>query len=110
MLATSLLDVLREYWSVYRPDPLLFPGSPGSAHSHEVVQQICRRAAREAAIRKRVTVHTLRHSVATHLCQAGIHLRAIHVLLGCDSYRTSERYVHVSPQRIAATPSLLDWR
>lgn len=110
MLAQSLLETLREYWLAYRPGRAwLFPGDRPDRHlSPRSVQKICRRAAVRAQLRKRVTVHTLRHSFATHLNEAGADMRVIQVLLGHASYRTTMRYVHVSPERLVKTPSPLD--
>lgn len=110
MLAQSLLEVLREYWKAYRPGPWLYPGSRSGRHlSARAVQKICTRAVRRSGLDKRVTVHTLRHSFATHLNEAGADLRVIQVLLGHGNQRTTQRYVHVSPARIMDTKSPLDY-
>ena len=70
--------------------------------------RICQVAAERARLRKHVTAHTLRHSFATHLNEAGIDLRVIQLLLGHRSARTTMRYVHLSPERLQSTPSPLD--
>jgi site-specific recombinase XerD len=110
MLSETLLRILREYWKTYRPDTWLFPGGHPDRHiTTRSVQRICRRAASRAKLTKRVTVHTLRHSFATHLNEAGADIRVIQVLLGHSNYRTTLRYVHVSPERLTATRSPLDY-
>ena len=68
----------------------------------------CRRIARRAGLTKRTTPHTLRHSFATHLLEAGVDLRTIQALLGHRSLRTTALYTFVSTERVAATPSPLD--
>ena len=110
MLAESLLALLRLYWLEYRPrSGWLFAGDrPGRHISTRSVQKVCRAAAARAGIKKNVSVHTLRHSFATHLSEAGADLRVIQVLLGHASVETTALYVHVSPSRLAGTTSPLD--
>ena len=72
------------------------------------MQQACVRAARDAGLGKHVTVHTLRHSFATHLLEAGTDIRTIQVLLGHRSLGTTAVYTHVSAAALQATQSPLD--
>jgi len=111
MLSSRLLTLLRDYWRGQRPpgDPL-FPSH--YANSIYVSQYSVRRAAAEAAeacgIRKRVRPHTLRHSFATHLIEAGADLRTVQIILGHSSIRTTARYVRVSTRHIGSRESPFD--
>lgn len=109
MLSARLLDALRAYWRKVRPHQTLFPGrDPSIPLSTNAVRSICRGAARRAGIGKRVTPHTLRHSFASHLLQAGTDLRTIQMLLGHRSLRTTAIYTHVAGDYLQTTPSPLD--
>jgi integrase/recombinase XerD len=109
MLSPRLLALLREYWKVARPAEWLFPGEvPGRPIAVGSVHRICVQAARAASLGKHVTVHTLRHSFATHLLEAGTDIRTIQVLLGHRNLKTTAIYTHVSKAAIEATQSPLD--
>lgn len=109
MLSPRLLAILREYWKAYRPEHWLFPGRTSERPMTEAsVRHACRKVARDAGVSKRVTLHTLRHSFATHLLEDGVDLRSIQMLLGHRSLSTTSRYTHVSAQRLHAVPSPLD--
>ena len=99
-------DLLREYWKVARPTQWLFPGDiPGRPITGKAVHKICVQAARSAGLGKHVTVHTLRHSFATHLLEAGTDIRTIQVLLGHRNLETTAIYTHVSPAAVRVHPS-----
>ena len=109
MLSPKLLEILREYYKAYRPTAALFFGKDRERPlDRRTVLLACQRIARRAGLSKRITVHTLRHSFATHLLEAGVDLRTIQALLGHRSLRTTALYTFVSTERVAATPSPLD--
>lgn len=109
LLSPVLLAALRHYWWAARPVDYLFPGRlrirPVAVGT---VQRVCREAQAEAGLDKEVTPHTLRHSFATHLLEAGTELRVIQELLGHASPRTTAIYSHVSTRLIQSTRSPLD--
>lgn len=97
-LSPTLLETLREYYRAYRPEgEWLFPSRDRTHPTHPTgVQRTCRNAARKAGLRKRVTTHTMRHSFATNLLEAGVDLRTIQILLGHGSLHTTALYLHVA--------------
>jgi len=109
MLSPRLLAILRAYWKAARPGDFLFPGAaPEQPLTTGSVRKVCSRARRAAGLSKHVTVHTLRHSFATHLLEAGTDLRTIQVLLGHHSFSTTARYVHVATASLPSTRSPFD--
>ena len=109
MLSEQLLGILRDYWKHERPQHWLFPGpdatQPITARS---VQRACRKAADAAGLDKNVTVHTLRHSFATHLLEQGVDIRIIQDLLGHRHINTTTRYARVALNTIRQIESPLD--
>lgn len=108
LLSKSLLENLRAYYKIYRPVKWVFEGQGGRQYSDESIQSVLRKAVSQAGIRKHVTVHTLRHSFATHLLEHGVNLRYIQTLLGHSSSRTTEIYTHVTNKGLFDIKSPLD--
>jgi integrase/recombinase XerD len=109
MLSPQLLELLRDWWRIGRPQGWLFPGQdPIKPMTKRQLCIVCHRAAREAGIAKRVSLHTLRHSFATHLLEQNIDIRVIQVLLGHASLDTTALYTRVAVNTIRDVTSPLD--
>jgi len=108
LLSKSLLTVLRAYYKSYKPGTYLFEGPDGRPYSGSSIRMILNRALKRASIGKPATVHTLRHSFATHLLENGTNLRYIQTLLGHTSAKTTEIYTHVCADRLNEITSPLD--
>ena len=108
-LSKGLLKLLREYWRVCRPESFLFPGA--CLHKRYDVStpgQILKTLCRKAGISKCVSMHTLRHSFATHLLEAGTNLRVIQQLLGHSNIQTTCLYTHISIEELREAPSPME--
>jgi integrase/recombinase XerD len=112
-LSPALLETLREYWRWRKPKLYLFPTRTLGRRldqpiSDKTVWIACSEAARQAGIKKRITPHTLRHSWATHLLEAGTDLRTIQVLLGHGDLETTAQYLHLSQRHLQTVSNPLD--
>lgn len=105
-----LLQELREYWKRLRPREYLFPGrTPSVPLSSATIQKACKLAVAKANIQKNATPHTLRHSFATSMLEAGVDILTISKLLGHASFVTTMIYLHVRRQHFERSPSPIDW-
>jgi integrase/recombinase XerD len=108
-LSLRLLEELRAYWRMHRPRTWLFPGQKsGRPINASHIQRGLGRLVQQVGLSKHCSMHTLRHSYATHLLEAGVDVLTLKALLGHTSLQTTARYLHVSTHRLAQTPSLLD--
>jgi integrase/recombinase XerD len=108
-LSARLLAELRGWWQQHRTRPWLFPGiiadRPVSVGG---VQRMFRRVLQRSGVNKAASMHTLRHSYATHLLEAGVNVVTLQKLLGHNDLQTTAQYLHLSTQHLQQTPSLLD--
>jgi integrase/recombinase XerD len=108
-MSLRLLNELRAYWRMCRPRPWLFPGQkPDGTLSAGNIQRRFSRLVKQVGLTKHCSMHTLRHSYATHLLEAGVDLLTLKALMGHTSLQTTARYLHVSTHRLLQAPSLLD--
>lgn len=112
MLSVRLLNELRHYYKTCRPKDYLFPSSykknKGKPLSYEAIRNVYEEARKKAGVKQGVGLHTLRHSFATHLLEAGYDIRKIQVLLGHSRLSTTMIYLHVSRETLSKVPSPLD--
>jgi len=117
MLSPDMLDLLRQWWKARLgfdtrtpvQERWLFPGrKPGQPMTRRQLSRLFHEAANDAGIKKRMTLHALRHSFATHLLERGTDIRVIQALLGHDKLDTTARYTRVATGMIAKVKSPLD--
>jgi len=109
-LSPRLLSELRDYWKQFKPTSLLFPGnSADKTYADTSIQKAIKDSAKLANINKNVTPHTLRHSYATGLLEAGVDLLTISRLLGHACFATTMIYLHCRREHLHSVPSPLDW-
>jgi site-specific recombinase XerD len=109
LLGATNYEILKEYWLVYRPKEYLFPGKEiGKAITVRLIQKVFQEALKKAGINKSATVHSLRHSFATHLLEAGTDIYYIQKLLGHSSVKTTTIYIHVSQSKTLDVKSPLE--
>lgn len=106
-LGQSTLDLLRQYYAQRRPaGEYLFPGrTPGSCLTDASVCKVMREAVRDAGLKKTVTLHTLRHSFATHLLETGHDIRVVQHLLGHSTLVTTQLYTHMTDKLMGTVTS-----
>src|SRR5437870_10174580 len=112
-LTPKLLDTLREYWRWMKPKTYLFPGTVNNWRAdvpitEKIVWKAVAEAAKHAGVSKHMSPHTLRHSFATHMLEAGADLRTIQVLLGHAKLADTTVYLHLSRRHLQAVPSPLE--
>ena len=118
MLPDEMLGLLRQWWKARRgydthllplQEQFLFPGrKPGTSMTTRQLSRLFRETAEAAGTKKGVTLHTLRHSFATHLLEDNTHIRTLQALLGHAKLETTARYAHVATGMIAKVESPLD--
>jgi len=115
MLSPSLLTLLREWWCAANrdgkmlPNGWLFPGrDPVNPITARALNRFCKLAAEAAGLDERISMHTLRHSFATHLLEQKVDIRVIQVLLGHKKLTTTARYAHVATRVLSEVESPLD--
>ena len=108
LLAEGLIKMLSNYFRKYNPLKWVFEGKNYNQYSRRSVQEVFHRSLLESGIKKKATVHTLRHSFATHLLEDGADLRDIQKLLGHANVSTTEIYTHVQKERLSKIKNPLD--
>ncbi len=107
-LPESVLDLLRSYYLIYKPKEYLFEGNKAGQYSIRSVQTVFKNAMQKAKINKRVGVHSLRHSYATHLIEQGTDIRFVQDLLGHNNIKTTMVYTNLTDASIRKIKSPLD--
>jgi len=108
-ISDKIIEMLRDYYKLYKPKKWLFEGQfAGNQYNEQSLQSVLKQALNKANINKPVSLHWLRHSYATHLLESGTDLRYIQELLGHKSSKTTEIYTHVTTQSLQNIRSPFD--
>ena len=107
-LSTRFLAVLDAYTAKYRPKEYVFEGAKGEDYSPSSIQNIIKAVSQKAGIQKRTTMHTLRHTFATHSLENGVDLRYIQSMMGHENSKTTEIYTHITTKGFDQIKSPLD--
>lgn len=109
MLSPMILNILREYYKYYHPKEWLFQGStPNKPISSRTIERVFEISKKKSGITKNATVHTLRHSFATHLLESGVDVYHIQQLMGHSSVKTTSIYIHLQRKDVLNIKSPLD--
>ena len=108
LLSALAYKSIVQYMAIYKPEHWLFEGPDKEPYSARSVNNIIKRSGTKAGICKNISAHTLRHSFATHLLERGTDLRYIQLLLGHESSKTTERYLHLTKKGFEQLVSPLD--
>jgi len=108
LLSQTLLEMLSHYYKLYKPIEYIFEGESGGQYTAKSIQNVFNKALAKSGIKKEATVHSLRHSFATHLLERGTDLRYIQELLGHESSKTTEIYTHITKKAMDKIVSPLD--
>ncbi len=108
LLSPKTWHYLQQYLELYQPQKYVFEGAPGKTYSISSVRQVYWEALRKTGIEKKVTLHTLRHSFATHLLERGTDIRYIQTLLGHDSAKTTQIYTHITTKGMQQVQSPIE--
>lgn len=109
VLSENVLDILRKYYKKHQPKEYLFEGQNGGKYSNESASQVFKRSLQKAKINKKATLHTLRHSFATHLLEDGIGIAHIQKLLGHSNITTTLIYTQIAEDALLRIKSPLDY-
>lgn len=108
-ISDKVIEMLREYYKIFKPKIWLFEGQNiGEQYSEKSIQSVLKQAIEKAKIKKPVTLHWMRHSYATHLLESGTDLRYIQELLGHKNSKTTEIYTHVTEKSLQKIKSPFD--